>query len=323
MPEKPLNEPTLRGLGNGCDTVGMADHGTAPGATHEMTTPDGRVVRYCVYGPADGPPLIFHQGTPGSRRRSPKGVEAIERAGVRLLAPDRPGYGGSTRQPGRTVADVVADVELLADAQGWDEFAVVGASGGGPHALACAALLPARVTRAAAVVSPAPYDADGLDWLDRMSPGNVEEFALAVRGEEAFRPLVRRIGADALAAMERGEPPVTSDYELSESDLAQLRARLAEDDPERLDRARATWVGGIDGWIDDGIAMTRPWGFDPAAITVPVSVWYGPEDVLVPPAHSEWLLGRIPGAERRLLDGGHMIDDDTTVRLLRWATATE
>lgn len=113
--------------------------------------PDGRILRYALYGPADGVPLISHSGSPSTRCKRPDAAAAMEQPGLRLLVPGRPGYGGSTRRPGRGVADVVADVRLPADAQGWDRYAVIGASGGGPHALACAALLPDRVTRCAVV----------------------------------------------------------------------------------------------------------------------------------------------------------------------------
>lgn len=126
--------------------------------------------------------MLFHYGTPGVRLLSPQAVGAAVRCGVRLLVPDRPGYGGSSRRPGRRVADVVEDIVQLADALGWDRFATWGGSGGAPHALACAALLPDRVRRCASVVGPAPFDADRLDWFAGMSAGNVEEFTRALGG---------------------------------------------------------------------------------------------------------------------------------------------
>jgi len=283
-----------------------------------LTTPDGYVIEYSLYGPPDGPPVLFHAGTPGTRQLSPRMINLIDESGVRILLPDRPGYGGSQRRPGRTIGDVAADAALLADAQGWDRFATFGISGGGPHALACAALLPDRVIRCASVVSPAPYDADGLDWYDGMSPGNVEEFSRAVEGEAAYRPLVERLSREAVAAVAQGEPPIPPGYELPESDLAKMRERLGE--AGHADRVRASF-GAVDGWVDDCIAMTRPWGFSVPDITVPVTVWYGPDDVLCPRGHSEWLIAHVPGAERRELAGGHFLPDPTIRDLLGWLAA--
>ena len=143
--------------------MGAVPEGEAwtPPATRELTAGRGRVLRYCCYGPADGLPVISLAGTPGTRWERPDVITAFEQAALRVAAPDRPGYGGSTRQPGRTVASVAADVLMIADAHGWPRFAVTGFSGGGPHALACAALLAGRVTCCAAVATPAPAGAAG------------------------------------------------------------------------------------------------------------------------------------------------------------------
>ena len=119
-----------------------------------------------------------------------------------------------------------------------------------------------------------PFDASGLDWFGGMSPGNIEEFTLAARGEQAYRPLVQRLAEEAVAAVAAGGIQVAADYQLSDSDLRALQARRGEGD--YLDRMRITYTGGVDGWIDDCMAMTRPWGFELEAISVPVSVWYGP-----------------------------------------------
>ena len=135
-------------------------------ATYEMVIED-RVVNYCLYGPEDGTPVISHNGAPSTRWKRPNIVTAIERSGVRMLVHDRPGYGGSTRQAGRRVADAAEDVRRLADELGWERFAVHGHSGGSPYALACAALLPGRVTRCAIGAGPAPSHADQLLWGSR------------------------------------------------------------------------------------------------------------------------------------------------------------
>ena len=146
--------------------------------------------------------------------------------------------------------------------------------------MACAALLADRVQRCASVVGPAPHEADGLDWFEGMSPGNVEELTLARQGETVYRPLVERLAREAVESARAGEISIPAEYELPETDVAALQARLS--DPGHLARTIAANQRGVDGWIDDCIAMTRPWGFDPAAIKVPVSIWYGPNDVLCP-----------------------------------------
>src|SRR2546421_7116385 len=301
-----------------------------PPPSQELSTPEGRILRYCLYGPEDGRPAVVHDGTPGTRLRSRPAVDLLTRCGVRALVCDRPGYGGSTRLPGRSVADVVDDVARLADAQGWDRFATWGVSGGGPHALACAAMLPDRVTRCAAVVSIAPYAANGTDshagldersWFTCMSPGNVEEFTAALVGEEAYRPIVERLGREAVAQAELDEPPLPAGYGLPESDLVEMRRRFLEGGDGRLDRVRAAWLDGVDGWIDDAIAMTRPWGFDIARTRVPVTIWYGPDDVLSPRSHADWLIAHVPGAEARELPGGHMLSEEMLAQIIGWAVA--
>src|SRR5215510_15036104 len=127
-------------------------------STSTLTRADGTVLRYCLYGRADGYPVIFHGGSPSSRWKWPMLIETMRQSKLSLLVYDRPGYGGSTRQPGRPVAGAADDVRALADAAGWDTFAVFGGSGGGPHALACAALLAGRVTRCAVLSGIKPTD---------------------------------------------------------------------------------------------------------------------------------------------------------------------
>jgi pimeloyl-ACP methyl ester carboxylesterase len=240
----------------------------------------------------------------------------VARHEVDLLVIDRPGYGGSTRWPGRRIADVVVDVTALADLHDWDRFAVIGGSGGGPHALACAAMLPDRVRRCACVVGPAPYAADDLDWFAGMSPGNVEEFTLALRGEESYRPLVERLAREGVDLASAGEVPIPVDYQLPESDVTALRERIS--DPGYLDRIIAAHRDGVDGWIDDCLATVAPWGFDPPEIVPPVGIFYGPDDVLVPAAHAEWLIAHIPGAERHVLPSGHIVNDDELDAIYDW-----
>ena len=285
----------------------------------EFRAADGRTVTFSRYGARGGRPVVCHSGTPGTRHFGPRMLDQVERHGIELLVLDRPGYGTSSRLPGRCIADVAADVASMVDLQGWDRFAVWGGSGGAPHALACAALLADRVERCASVVGPAPFDAEGLDWFEGMSPGNVEEFTLAIEGEDAYRPLVERLARETVEAARRGDVPISDVYELPDSDRASLVARMS--DPGYMDRLEAANLDGVDGWIDDCIAAVKPWGFDPATITVPTSVWYGPDDVLVPSSHGEWLLSRIPGAERHLLPSGHMLEAAELDAIFGWLLA--
>jgi pimeloyl-ACP methyl ester carboxylesterase len=235
--------------------------------------------------------------------------------GVRLITFDRPGYGYSDRLESRQVGDVVPDVEAIADALEVEQFAVVGRSGGGPHALACAALLPDRVTRAGILVSLAPWTADGLDWFDGMSDSNVREYTSAATQPEALTAtLVRtadQIRTDPASHVAELGP------ELPESDQrmmadACLRALLARNYAEAL-------RDSADGWIDDSLAFCSPWGFDPADIKVPVLVWHGQDDVFSPVAHSRWLADRIPNASMLIQPGAaHFAALEVLPDVLAW-----
>ncbi|MGE5829501.1 MAG: alpha/beta fold hydrolase [Micromonosporaceae bacterium] len=311
-------------------TTASADAASwTPPLSRELSTPDGRVLRYCLYGPEDGRPVIDHHGTPGTRLWPARVVNLAARSGARVLCYDRPGYGGSSRHVNRSIADAADDVARLADAQGWGRFGTCGGSGGGPHALACAVRLADRVTRCAALVCPAPYAADGADgpaglasgsWFAGMSPGNVTEFTAALSGEPAYRPLVERLGREAMANIEANEPQFLPGYDLPESDLAELRRIFAENSPGRFERARATWLDSADGWVDDVLAMVRPWGVDLAQLGVPVTVWYGPDDVLCPRSHTDWLLAYLPGVQARELPGGHVVPDDSIAEMFAWVS---
>lgn len=256
------------------------------------------MLTYCRYGPADGVPLIALPGAPGTRLERPDVVDSFERAGLRVLIFDRPGYGGSTRRPGRRVTDVVADVRLLADTEGWERFAVTGHSCGGPHALACAALLADRVTRCAVVAGLAPPDAAGLDFFGRDLPGRGDAFRHARDGDAVLRPYLAGRAQESLAHWARLPPS-----------------------PGRPERLRAMYVDGLDGWVDDQIALVHPWGFDVAASTAPVRIWYGADDSRVPRTHADWLLAHIPGAVGHEYPGGHEPAETDYHELRTWLAA--
>jgi pimeloyl-ACP methyl ester carboxylesterase len=272
---------------------------------------DGREVAYAVWGDRSGFPVMSLHGTPGCRLNRWPHEDLYERLGICLITHDRAGYGRSTRRRGRSVADEVDDVRLLADVLGLETFGVQGGSGGGPHALACAALLPDRVSRAICVVGVAPVGSPGLDrdaWLAGQDPENVKEFGWAEAGEDV---LARELEREQAGMMERvAEDPtmVLGDFELSESDRSQL-AR-----PEMIQVVREATaeqaVNGVWGWVDDDLAIIGPWGFDVGTIAVPVLVRYGRTDVLVPPAHGDWLAANVPGCVVVIDDvAGHLGSD--------------
>ena len=141
-----------------------------------VSRPDGRNIDFLVASSPDGLPLVLHEGTPIGLVLYPKTVQAARIRGLRVILAARPGYEGSTPRPGRRVVDVAEDTAAVLDELGTDTFVTVGWSGGGPHALACAAALPGRCLAAASIAGVAPYAAKGLDWLAGMGPENVAEF---------------------------------------------------------------------------------------------------------------------------------------------------
>ncbi|MGW4760568.1 alpha/beta fold hydrolase [Streptomyces pseudogriseolus] len=280
-----------------------------------VRTADGRRLRIEIAGDPRGRPVFLLHGMPGSRvGPRPRSLFLYQR-GARLISYDRPGYGGSDRRPGRRVADVAEDVARVADALGLDRFAVAGRSGGAPHALACAALMPDRVTRAAAMVGLAPRDARGLNWFAGMAPSNVTEFRTAVSDPERFAagivPRSERIREDPARLLEELRADLTADDRLIVSDNT-VRSMLLRNYREALGTSPY-------GWIDDALALTGPWGFDPASIKVPVLLWHGQEDVFSPASHSAWLAERIPRATAVLEpSAAHFAALRALPRVLEW-----
>ncbi|WP_424214512.1 alpha/beta fold hydrolase [Streptomyces sp. BI20] len=282
---------------------------------HRVRAADGRALTVETMGDPEGRPIFLLHGTPGCRLGpTPRGMTLYHR-GIRLISPDRPGYGGSDRLPGRTVADAAADVAAVADALGLDRFAVVGRSGGAPHALACAALLPDRVTRTAALVALAPRDAEGLDWFEGMTPFNVREYTTAGHDPDT---LIARLTerADAIR-VDPGRLLYELRHELSPDD----RAYIADANLRRmleLNYQEAVRVSAW-GWIDDALALARPWGLDPADIPGPVLLWHGEQDVFSPIGHSRWLAERIPRAIAAFDPrGAHFAALGALPRILLW-----
>jgi pimeloyl-ACP methyl ester carboxylesterase len=268
-----------------------------------IQTPDGRILAIEEAGDPNGRPVLVHGGTPNSRYLyQPTTIDAAVR-GLRLISYDRPGYGGSTPHPGRTVADCAADVRAICAELGIGRLAMWGISGGGPHVLACAALLPDLVTAVASLASVAPLDAEGLDYFDGMGELNADDIRLFLRDREAAR---------AKLESDREEILATSAAELSGA----LRTLLSPADAAVLKDAVADYLvychheglaPGGEGWWEDSVAHGTPWGFELSAISVPVLLMHGRQDRFVPFGHGQWLAAHIPGVEARLFDhDGHL-----------------
>lgn len=266
-----------------------------------LMTPDGRSLDHHVSG--EGPLVISLHGTPGGHVPHPELAAAAQQLGLRLATYARPGYAGSTRRPGRTVADAVADVLLLADSLGAQRFAVMGASGGGPHALACGALAADRCIAVATVAGVGPWEMDGLAFLADMGEGNEIEFAAAVEGEDPLRVLLGPWRDDMVSAGAQGTYRAMESV-LSPPDRAVFTGAVAENLHASIALALRE---GVDGWLDDDLAFVHPWGFVPGDVSVPVHLWQGGQDLMVPPAHGRWLADRLPACTPHLLpDDGHL-----------------
>lgn len=267
-----------------------------------IRTPDGRTLAVEDYGDPAGRPVLVHMGTPNSRHLYGPNVRDAAARGLRLISYDRPGYGGSTPQPGRTVADCAGDARAICAELGIGRLAMWGISGGGPHVLACAALLPDLVTAAASLASLAPYGSEGLDYFAGMGQDNVDDIRLSLTDEAASRAKTDK-DREELLATTPGDMAKALESLLTPTDAAALTSELAD---YLTSSAHAGLAPGSQGWFDD-TCMERPWGFDLADIAVPVLLLHGRQDMFVPFGHGEWLAAHIPGVEARLSDDdGHL-----------------
>lgn len=270
----------------------------------DLQLSDGRTVHVYDTGRGDLP-VCWHHGTPNLGAPPEPLFEAAERLGLRWFSFDRPGYGGSTSAPGRTMASVAGDAEQVADALGIGQFAVVGYSGGGSYALGSAAALGDRVRAAVTLAAVAPYGVDGLDWFDGMVPSGVASLRAALGGRAVK------------AAHEASE--VEYDPEFTEADLAMFDGPWG-------------WLGSVAGdqglragpygLIDDDISYVTPWGCDPARITAPVLLLHGDRDRIIPSSHGRWLAAHCPTAELRSLPAdSHFTIFDHAESALEWLRA--
>ena len=265
-------------------------------------TRDGRTLAVEDCGDPAGRPVLVHMGTPNSRHLYGPNVRDAAERGLRLIGYDRPGYGESSPQPGRTVADCADDVRTICAELGIDRLVTWGISGGGPHVLACAALLPDLVTAAASLASPAPYGAEGLDFFAGMGQVNVDDTRLFLADEAAARAKMDK-DRDEILATSPDEAARGIESLLTPADAAVLRGELAE---YLVSSEQDGLAPGSEGWWEDNCTV-KPWGFDLAGICVPVLLLHGRQDMFVPFSHGEWLAGHIPGVEAWLLDDdGHL-----------------
>ncbi|MGF1425202.1 alpha/beta fold hydrolase [Kitasatospora sp. LaBMicrA B282] len=283
-----------------------------------VKTADGRKLAVQTFGDPAGRPVFLLHGTPGSRLGPLPRSTVLYHLGVHLISFDRPGYGASERLPGRQVAAAAVDVQTIADELGLERFAVVGRSGGGPHALACGALLSSRVHRVAVLVCLAPWGAEGLDWYAGMTPSNIRDYKAAERDH------LRIAASMAQRARRIRDDPATL--------LAGLRRELSGADRVVVSDAgmrrilqrnyREAFRQNADGWIDDVLAFTTDWGFKAQDVAVPTWLWHGTDDMFSPVDHSRWLAEHVPGATLFLEPGAaHFGAFRVMTAALKWAAA--
>ena len=265
-----------------------------------LTLRDGRTLAWCEYGPADGTSVLRFQGTPGSRYSRHPHEDAYERLDVRSIVFDRPGYGASTRLPGRGIAVVADDAAELLDHLGLERVHAIGGSGGGPHVLAFAARHPERVRAATVVVGAAPLeesDLAGLIEVNRQgwyaaheSWDAVYDLLAPIRDDVVVDPLAG-FTAIMAAAPERDQAVM--------QDSAWQRV-LVEDAGEAL-------RPGAEGWADEAVALILPWDFDPTAVRCSVTWWHGAHDANAPLAAVERLVAGMSGVDLHVWsDAGHL-----------------
>ena len=276
-----------------------------------ITAADRRTIEVHEGGDAGGVAVVVHHGTPAAGLLYESWLAMAEEQGIRLIGYDRPGYGGSARAPGRSVADAARDLDAIADGLGLDRYVSWGISGGGPHVLACAALCDERLVAVASLASVAPFDADGLEWFAGMGEANLEEFGAVLEGDDAIRAFLER-ERETLLAVEPEQLRGALETLLGDADRAVLTGELAA---FMVENSRHALDGDIDGWLDDDFAFVKPWGFDVAAVDRPVLLLQGRDDRFVPAAHGDWLAARIPNVDARITaEDGHLTLIERRVR---------
>jgi pimeloyl-ACP methyl ester carboxylesterase len=268
-----------------------------------ISTPDGRKLRINEAGLREGVPVLVFRGSPHSQLLYDDWIRDAQRHGVRLITYERPGYGASTVHRGRSVANATDDVVTIAKQLSLTRLLIWGVSGGGPHALACAALLPGLVAATAVLAPLAPYQSEGLDYFSGMGGANVAETLAAVESRETCERIVEAETSQLLKA--DPETMVRTWHSLlCAADAAVLTTDFAH---FALRSVREGMGERRDGLIDDDMAFITPWGFELSQIRIPVLLMHGEQDQMVPVSHGKWLADKIPNVEVRFLpDDGHL-----------------
>jgi pimeloyl-ACP methyl ester carboxylesterase len=270
---------------------------------YSINLSDGRELEVFEAGDKDNPAIVFHSGTPIAPGLFSKQIEVAVSRGLRLLSYSRPGYGKSRRRRGRDVASSASDTAEIVKSLGIDRYAVIGMSGGGPHALACGAFNKSCVVGVVCIAGVAPYNADGLDFLAGMGQDNIDEFGSALQGEVSLRYYLKS-QVPPLGSINPEELAEHMKSILCPADIACFDGTFGEELAKRLIDGMQL---GLEGWMDDDLAFTTPWGFELSDIQVPVQVWQGSDDLMVPFSHGKWLAKNIPEAEAHLLaNEGHI-----------------
>ncbi|MFE2337815.1 alpha/beta fold hydrolase [Streptomyces coelicoflavus] len=266
------------------------DGGLRSEGLESLVLKDGRVLEFAVQGPEHGPVVLFHHGMPGSAVPMESVFGSATDRGYRIVTYSRPGYGTSTSAPGRTVLGTAEECRVLMDHLGAERYLVAGWSTGGPYALATAVADSPRVSGVLLIASFAPHDAEGLPFVEGMGVQNHVLFGAASRGEQEQRSVVRQMAA----VVRESDPSNLADgiaSLLPAADVTALTGPYGADNAAHMSHALAA---GDDGWLEDLRALTSPWGFDPSAVTVPVELWHGDVDRMVPVSHGRWLAGHLP-----------------------------
>jgi pimeloyl-ACP methyl ester carboxylesterase len=268
-----------------------------------LDLPDGRSLEVATLGEPSGQTVLFHHGTPSSASLVKMLAPLAEDGSLFFVTTSRAGYGKSSRLEGRDVVAVVDDARAALDSLGRSDYVVVGWSGGGPHALACAALDAPRCLAAWSLAGVVPTNVD-FDWTEGMGPENVEEFARAREGGPEYEAEIAT-ASEAFGAATKDNIVELFGGLLSDPDKAVLEPEAAREDFAA--NMREAFANGWRGFYDDDQAMMKEWGFDPATITVPVAVWFGDQDLMVPRTHGEWLVANLPTSTKHFFAGdGHM-----------------
>lgn len=269
--------------------------------TKLVTLSDGRKLELQIAGTPNDKAIVFHHGTPGASNTWTSWMHEVDRLGGFTFSYSRPGYGQSNRHEGRTVLDNASDISEVLELLGITKIVSIGWSGGGPHALADSTLPQSQGVISIAGVG--AYGADDLNFLEGMGEENHVEFGAAVQGLAAIEEWMKQYSPD-IAAVTEDQIIEAFGGLIGEADKKALIDGAAE---ETAASYRKSLEVSYYGWLDDDLAFVQPWGFDIGKISVPVELWQGNDDFMVPHAHGYWLEKHIPGAKLVFVPGeGHI-----------------